>query len=157
MFKFKFIKGQRRKTNNPLVDLMHYSSSCLKENNNSLENQDKTTLVIMDEKEQNIVGGTYLSKRELEHFQEDVRRLLPTGTFDPTYVWECYNICFSHSHHLPFQSSSPENLLRNFYHRLYEGLVEFGKQKRIGFVVVKLNPEAYTLRTCIHESKKVIG
>lgn len=144
MFKFKFIKGQKHTTNDLLIDLIHPSYPCFKENHDDPETQDTMTLVIMDEKEQATVGGIHLTKREIEHLQEDVRWLIPTGTFDTPYVWEGSNICFAYSQNLSFQASSPENLFRDFYHRLYEGLVEFGKQKKVGFVVVKLTSEAYS-------------
>lgn len=143
MFKFKFIKGKKHKATDPLIILMHTPSPCLKENNNTLDTLDTTTLVIMDEKKHAIVGGAYLTKRALECLQEDIRPLLPMRTFDSPYVWECSNICFSPSHHLPLSPTPPANLFYHFYHCLYEGLVEFGKQKRIGFIVVKLGMETY--------------
>lgn len=140
MFKYKFIKAKQEQINHPSVNLMPSPSLCLEENV-SLNNL--YTLTLWSEKEQKVVGSATLAQRDPEYLQEDIRELLPTGPSHPPYVWECSTLSFDQSPLLSFQSSLQENIYRHFYHCLYEGLVAFGKQKQIGFFVVKLTTAAY--------------
>jgi hypothetical protein len=116
MFKFKFFAGGRQI-------------------NGSLKNHDKITLVIMGKRD--CMGKGELVKKDLQSLQEEIRELLPVKEDQEFTVWECSHI----SHNLPVSSSSLD--FSYFYHHLYEGLVAFGTQKKMGFIVVKLPLEEY--------------
>jgi len=143
MFKFKFIDQQTQNTNNPPVSVLPRNTHALHEEESALENKNITTLIITDAAEQDIIGGVSLVKKELNHLQEDIRGLIPAGTACRDYVWECSTICFTCPPNLAFERSFSEQFARHFYHNLYEGLVEFGQQAGVGFVIVKLTAEAY--------------
>ena len=119
MFKFKFITGT-------------------KQTNDLLKDQEKMTLVIIGKRKQDIVGQSDVIKKNLNSLPQEISDLLPTPEGENLTVWECSHI----SHNLPF-SSSPLPLSPYFYHHLYEGLVAFGKQQKVGFIVVKLSLEDY--------------
>ncbi|MDZ4322495.1 MAG: hypothetical protein U1A05_00170, partial [Alphaproteobacteria bacterium] len=57
------------------------------------------------------------------------------------FVWECSFSCFSKNRDQEAKISviSPQE----FYRNLYNKLVEFGKKKEVGFVIMKLLPETY--------------
>lgn len=139
MFKFKIIESAKQSASDPLVNLTSNKMNFLPEQLSPLENQDQITLIITDLMDQEIIGSISLIKQDLSHLQKDIRRLIPTGTFYRGYVWECSSIYFTHSQTLSSEFS-PE---RNFYRSLYEGIVEFGQQQEVGFVVVKLTGDAY--------------
>lgn len=133
MLKFKIIKGKNQKesdSNNQLP---------LQEEKYPLDTQDTTILIITDICEQNTMGGISLVKRDLNTLKEDIRRLIPEGTFNQGYVWEGSTMYFTASHETP----STEKISRYFFRSLYEGLVEFGQQKGIGYIIVKLTPATY--------------
>jgi len=140
--KFKIINGKKHEISEKLNDEVIKKIHFLQDKRGLLEDQTTTILSIIDAGEQ-IIGGLSLVKRELRHLQEDIRRLIPTGTFYQGYVWECSTLCFAPPQDLIANWAPSEYFSCNFYRRLYEGLVEFGKQKEVGFVVVKLTAEAY--------------
>lgn len=95
---------------------------------------------LLEGREGEFIGGVLLLKKELYKVQEDVRELvgaLPLQGF----VWECSFSCFSKTRDQKMRIStiSPQE----FYRGLYNKLVEFGKRKGIGFVIMKLLPETY--------------
>lgn len=141
--KFKFIEQNNSSARDPLIELMSNKTGFLQEEDSNLENQRITTLIVSDPEEQNIIGGISLIQRELDHLQEDIRGLIPTGTFNRNYVWECSNLGYSFSSDLSFDPFPSELFSRHFYQSLYEGLVEFGRQNEAGFVIVKLTAETY--------------
>ena len=143
MFKFKFIKWNKKVDKKSLIAPLPIKAPFLQEGYKNLEKKAITSLIIVDSMEKSIVGGMSLVKRELNHLQEDLRRLIPTSTSHQDYVWECFDIFCIHSPDQRFDGSESEYLFRNFFHSIYEGLVEFGKQNETGFVIVKLTAEAY--------------
>ena len=140
MFKFKFIKGKAN--NHPLINLISPPYTCFKENDDTLEKI--YVLVLMNEKEQKVVGGACLTRKNLEALQEEIKCFLPMGVDHSSDFWECSTIYFPQSKLIPPQASLQENFLRHFYSYLYEGIVAFGKQRGIGFVVVKLTANTYS-------------
>ena len=95
---------------------------------------------LLEGRENGFIGGALLLKKELHKVQEDVQELvgaLPLRGF----VWECSFSCFSKigTQETRISTISPQE----FYRGLYNKLVEFGKKKEIGFVIMKLPPETY--------------
>jgi hypothetical protein len=94
----------------------------------------------LEGKENEFIGGALLLKKELYKIQEDVRELvgaLPLQGF----VWECSFACLCKNEDQE-ERVGPISL-QEFYRGLYNKLVEFGKMKGIGFVIMKLLPETY--------------
>jgi len=144
MFKFKIVEGENQAGGCPHMESIFKQIDYLKEKKGNIKNPDITGLIITDARDQSIIGGTALVKRDLNQLQEEIRRLVPTGTFCRDYVWECSTISLLLSQNLNSDSSTPlEHFSRNFYRILYDGLVEFGEKKGVGFVIVKLTAEAY--------------
>jgi hypothetical protein len=141
MLKFKIIDLRKQIENTP--SLQSDKINFLQEQDKVLEPQGATILIITDETEQNMIGKVYLIKRKLNHLEEDISRLIPTGPFYQDHVWECSILKSPCSQKRICCSPSTENFFRHFYHTLYEGIVAFGMKNGVGFVVVKLTAAAY--------------
>ncbi|MBS0272255.1 MAG: hypothetical protein JSR85_06370 [Proteobacteria bacterium] len=107
------------------------------------EEPKNTIFVIADEKRKELVGGASLFKKELSLIQEDVRELVTTLPLQ-NRVWECSNVYIETF----YKNLEPEKkdfveFSQSFYRGFYEGLVEFGKQKKAGFVIMKLSSDIY--------------
>lgn len=101
-----------------------------KQINVSHKNQGKVTLVIIGDRKRTIIGQSELTQTDLYSLPEEISNLLPLPDEENPTIWECSAI----SQSLPFPY---------FYYHLYKGLATFGKQKKVGFIVVKLSLEAY--------------
>lgn len=142
MFKFKFLKVKQQKEIHQLFDCISPPFPYVDKNDDKGENH--YTLTLMHKAEKQVVGGAYLIQRDLESLQEEIQCLLPTRSQSHAYVWECSAIYFSNPGCLHLNTSFQDQFHRHFYYWLYKALVVFGKQKRIGFMSVKLSPEAYS-------------
>lgn len=145
MLKFDIIESQHRKVKNKIIDLMTKKMKLFEENEFFLNNQSESTFIITEHKNSGIIGGACLLKRKLNKVQEDIRELIPMIHFSDDYVWECANVHFEiSSKHQDPESPGSDYLYRKFYRGLYERLVEFGREKGIRFIIMKLTPEDYT-------------
>ncbi|MBA3814203.1 MAG: hypothetical protein H0X26_06915 [Alphaproteobacteria bacterium] len=135
MFNFKLINWikNNKNTQNLRSDRINF----LQEHGGALEEQETITLLIREATNQETIGSVAIVKRELNHLQEEIRSLIPTGTSYRDYVWECSVVRFPQD--LNRYSSPPEH----FYRTLYEGIATFGAQEEVGFVLLKLTADTY--------------
>lgn len=147
MFKFDRIESQKGPTRNMLIDSMVTKMRRTLQKDVSLKELTLATFIVTKEAERGITGGACLFKKTFKEIQEDVKDLIPNLPLYQTKVWECSGIFFDT---LPLGSVESATLLHAFYRELYKELVEFGKMKGVGFVIMKLTAE-------IHASSKKFG
>ncbi|OJW50203.1 MAG: hypothetical protein BGO67_02435 [Alphaproteobacteria bacterium 41-28] len=138
MFRFDIIESEKEIVENQLIDLVTKKMRCFQRS----EDQKGSIYILVRERE-SLKGGACLVRRNLKNIQEDVRELVMTHPLQ-NYVWECSTVCLE----LPQEQSVKETSelrysYHSFYRGLYEGFVEFGKMKGVGFLIMKLSPEVY--------------
>lgn len=137
--KYNITKWEESNTNVSIFDIQGKKISIFEEVGPYLKEQSPTALTVITSTD-DTVGGLFLIKKPLSQTIEQIRNLLP---LESGYIWECSILHFMHLPEFFTTLSSTEPFLRYFYHTLYEGLVEFAKQKQIGFVIIKLTADAY--------------
>ncbi|HUX80388.1 MAG TPA: hypothetical protein VMW10_11710 [Alphaproteobacteria bacterium] len=149
MFRFKIIDQKKAMTEIQAIDLVAKKFKCYQEMKIFL-NSREDSILILAEKDEKLVGGAFLLKQELKNIQEDVRELVTTLSWH-NYIWECSMVCFENTdEQMSLVTPESKYYSQSFYRGLYEGFVEFGRIREVGFLVMKLTPEAY-------ESTKIFG
>lgn len=144
MLKFTVVEWKHQTFKNDLIHFMAKKMKLLQGNNFSLRDQQNIIFIITEEVKKGIMGGACVLKNELVNIQEDVRELITTLAHNNGYVWECSRVYIeTPSKHIPLGTPESQHFYQAFYRGLYEGLVKFGKKKRVGFVVMKLTAEDY--------------
>lgn len=144
---FKFDRIESHTTRNLLVDSMVTKMKLTLEKDVSLKDLTHATFIVTKEAEGGITGGACIFKKVFKDIQEDVKDFIPNLPLYQVKVWECSGIFFDT---FPQDSVESFSLFQAFYRELYKELVEFGKKKGVGFVVMKLTAE-------IHASSKKFG
>jgi hypothetical protein len=142
MFRFDILESEKEIFEKQLIDLVTKQMSCFQGIKIFSEDQKGSIFIIAGERE-SLKGGACLVRRRLNNIQEDVRELVTTLPLQ-NYVWECSTVCLE----TPYGHSAPETSelrysYHSFYRGLYEGFVEFGRIKGVGFLIMKLSPEVY--------------
>ncbi len=143
MLNFEIIEQQEKSFKSKIVSLVEEKIKNFQGESFFLKNREKTFIVAQGG-EKELIGGACLLKKRLMDVHEDVRELLTTLVFYEDCVWECSCVCLEISS--KFSSSAAlqcEQFSQNFYRALYEKLVEFGRRKDLGFIVMKLTQETY--------------
>lgn len=135
MLRFKIIDRETQKINESLIKQIFNIPSVPYRKKQDEEEQQIAHLVVTDALGQNVMGGTLLTKKNLRSLREDIRSFIPLARGHLGYVWECSTLCFN--------ASLPKHPSSDFYHSLYEGLVEFGQQQGIQFLIMKLTADTY--------------
>lgn len=143
MLKFEIIELQEGNNESNLIARMQENVKNDQSKHGASEEPKNTIFIIADEKRKELVGSACLFKKELSMIQEDVRELVMTLPLH-NRVWECSNVYIETA----YKNLEPENkdstgFSQNFYRGFYEGLVEFGKQKKANFVIMKLSSDVY--------------
>lgn len=141
MFKFNRIESQKDPTRNMLIDSMITKIKLTLQKDVSLKDLTLATFIVTKEAERGTTGGACLFKKTFKEIQGDVKDLIPNLPLYQTHVWECSGIFFDT---LPPDAVESSSLFHAFYRELYKELVEFGKIKGIGFVIMKLTAEIYS-------------
>ena len=140
MFKFDRIESQKDSTRNMLIASIVTKMKLTLQKDVSLKDITLATFIVTKEAERGTTGGACLFKKAFKEIQGDVKDLIPNIPLYQTNVWECSGIFFDTS---PSDAVESTPLLHAFYRELYKELVEFGKMKGIGFVIMKLTVEIY--------------
>lgn len=139
MLKFDIIEPKEDSHESKYIKKIEHLMNPLKEDPSELKNYIFVE-ELLEGRENEFIGGALLLKKELYKVQEDVRELVGTLPLQG-FVWECSFSCFSKIRDQETRISTIS--LQEFYHGLYNKLVEFGKRKGIGFVIMKLSSETY--------------
>ena len=144
MLKFTIIESQQQIFKNQSIDVLTEKMKFLQGGQHALKNQQNVTFIITEGIKKEIIGGVCVLKSELKNIQEDIKELVATLAHSSGYVWECSSVYIETSAKYPLLGTSEaRDFSQDFYRGLYEGLVEFGKKKGAGFVIMKLAAEAY--------------
>lgn len=144
MIKFDIIESPEKFFKNQIIIRMRNNVKDYLNNEIFSGEPREIIFVAVEEKEKKFRGAVCLFKRALNTIQEDVRELVMTLPLQG-HVWECSNIYLEDfSKNLESEQMNRRKFPHSFYRGLYQGLAEFGKQKNVGFVIMKLFPEVYT-------------
>lgn len=144
MLKFEIIESTQRIFKNKLIKLTTEKMKLSQGIEFSLKRSTPPTFIIAKKDSKAIFGGACLLKKKLFDIQEDLGELIAALTIHKNAVWECSTIYFeTSSSHPPSSSSEEETFSKHFYQGLYEGLVTFGSQKKISFIIMKLPSDIY--------------
>ncbi|EKE09966.1 MAG: hypothetical protein ACD_16C00099G0024 [uncultured bacterium] len=134
MLKFDIIESDEDKyKSNGLRLMMTYIDPSI------LSETKDISYILVEGMKENVVGGAILIKKDLSNIQEDIR-ILVTDTPFQRNIWECPYIFSRKSEE---KGAFNDDFSHQFYRGLYEKLVEFGKRKGAGFLIMKLTPEIY--------------
>jgi len=141
-FKLNIFESERKIFKNRPIDLIEKKIKCFQGLKIISEEQDGAIFIIAEGRE-SLIGGARLVRTKLKNIQEDVRELVTTLPLEG-YVWECSSVFFEVTAEYS-ASGEPETeyFYQSFYRGLYDGFVEFGKMKGVGFLIMKLASEAY--------------
>ncbi|MBX9785861.1 MAG: hypothetical protein K2Y08_00840 [Alphaproteobacteria bacterium] len=144
MLKFDIIEPKEGNHKSKYIKKIEHHMIFLKEDSIDVSELKNVNYILVEEllegREAEFIGSVLLLKKELYKIQEDVRELvgaLPLQGF----VWECSFSYFSKNRDQETKTSVIS--AQEFYWGLYNKLVEFGKRKEIGFIIMKLLPETY--------------
>jgi hypothetical protein len=120
-----------------------------------LKTKGTQSIIIAENDRKKSVGGAYLLKKSKDDIQEELRDLLSPLSDEP--LWECSAIYLEVSLDPSVLEISEKTLfIRKFFHSLYEKFVEFGKNHKVNFILMKLRAEMYYLTKKIGEWPYVI-
>lgn len=109
--------------------LLSNERNIFKEQKNSLNEMEAASILITDCLAQETIGSLSLIKRTSRQVEERIREFMPDDMVFQCGVWEGCHL------------NGPSNPC--FYHTLYDGMVKFGKQNGIRFMVLKLTADSY--------------
>lgn len=151
MYKFDIIEFQQQSSKIPLFELVVNKINFPQKNSNLMNEGKDLNFIIGEGQEKGFLGGVYLLKKKFGAIQEDIQDCITTLSLQNGYVWECSDIHLDSAPPFLLQETPPAATLSpHFYYKFYEKIVEFGRQKNIGFVIMKLT-------TKMHKATKEVG
>lgn len=144
MFTFEIIEPKNEKEGEKLLNLILNKLRPSEKKTTIFYNYTSLAFMIAENKQKRLLGGACLFKKNLPNIQADIRTLIESPSHSAQPLWECSDIYIEKIIDTTSQSTPKnEGFSSLFYEKLYDKLVEFGRQKEINFLVMKLSREAY--------------
>ncbi len=140
MLKFDIIETKQKIDENQFSEKVKKRMGWVGDKNIFQRDHNNSAFIIAKRKEGNVIGGACLFKKGLKNIQEDLSDLVTTLPLQG-HVWECPDIYLEPSYSSKKKES--DNFSQIFYRGLYETFVEFGKIKKVGFLIIKLDAKIY--------------
>lgn len=107
--------------------------------NLSLEEKSKTDFFIAKDETQGVYGGALLRQQLLKSLDPKIRQLISSLSPTMRRVW-VVNLCLPIGNEESFLTIKGFNLCEVFFQSLFKEFMKFGREAKIGFLVVKLLP-----------------
>lgn len=153
-FMIKIIRPKDHKFHKPKIEALLDLFAIYQKLELFEEEKNSTTFMVANDTTRGVYGGALVRQQPLKCLDPNVAQLISSLSPTKRRVW-IVNLCSTIEQEKSFPTIEQLNLCETFYQSLFKNFVKFGKETKIGFLVIKLlhkdyfNLKAYGYRSCI--------